>query len=210
MKAAKKGEISGAIFIDLSSAFDLVCPDILLKKMEIYGFQKCILGWMESYLKNRYQAVWIDHTFSTYLPCQVGVPQGSILGPVLFCIFINDLPSACKNSTPYLFADDGALYFKNITRGDYENMKEELIYVYQWLQANGLALNNSKTKFIVFDSHPHLDALLVPVKRDLTLVICEKKSEKYLGLIVDSKLTFYDHIEYIKKDLAHVMEQYKM
>ena len=91
VKAANEGEISGAVLIDLSSAFDLVCPDILLKKMKIYGFQKCILGWMESYLKNRYQAVWIDHTFSTYLPCQVGVPQGSILGSFLFMLFVNDL-----------------------------------------------------------------------------------------------------------------------
>ena len=190
------------VFLDIKKAFDTVNHKILLAKLKHYGINGVALIWFQSFLSNRMQKTKVGSKVSQLNRIITGVPQGSILGPVLFCIFINDLPSACKNSTPYLFADDGALYFKNITRGDYENMKEELIYVYQWLQANGLALNNSKTKFIVFDSHPHLDALLVPVKRDLTLVICEKKSEKYLGLIVDSKLTFYDHIEYIKKKVA--------
>ena len=87
-------------------------------------------------------------------------------------------PSACKNSIPYLFADDGALYFNNITCGDYLNIKDKIKSIYGWLQANGLALNNSKTKFIVFDSHPDEDAILVQVKSDLTLVICECKTQK--------------------------------
>ena len=101
-----------------------------------------------------------------------------------------------------MFADDGALYFENVNRKDYLNIKQEMISVFAWLQANGLALNNQKTRFIVFDSNPVEDALLVPVRNDLTLVICECKSQKYLGLIVDNKLTFYDHIEYIKKKVS--------
>ena len=74
--------------------------------------------------------------------------------------------------------------------------------IFRWLQANKLALNNDKTKFLIFDSKPNLDAILVEVKDDLTLVICECKSQKYLGLIVDSKLNFYEHIDYIKRKIA--------
>ena len=68
-------------------------------------------------------------------------------------LFLFLFPSACKNSIPYLFADDGALYFNNITCGDCMNIKDKIKSIYGWLQANGLALNNSKTKFIVFDYH---------------------------------------------------------
>ena len=131
-----------------------------------------------------------------------GVPQGSILGPILFSIFINDLPSACISSNPYLFADDGALYFDNINRENYSDLKLEMISVYNWLQANKLALNNDKTKLIIFDSKPNLDAVLVEVKDNLTLEICECKSQKYLGLIVDNKLNFYEHIDHIKRKIA--------
>ena len=190
------------VFLDIKKAFDTVSHKILLAKLKHYGIDGVVLNWFQSFLSDRMQKTKIGNKISQLSRIIVGVPQGSILGPVLFCIFINDLPLACKNSKPYLFADDGALYFNNVIRGNYGNIKEELGYVYQWLQANGLSLNNSKTKFIVFDSHPHQDVILVPVKDDLTLVICETKSEKYLGLIVDSKLTFYDHIEYIKKKVA--------
>ena len=94
VKAADEGKLSGAVLIDLSSAFDLVCPEILIKKLKIYGFQQDILSWLRSYLTDRYQAVLIDHTFSSYLPCHFGVPQGSIGGPLLWLCFTCDQPNA--------------------------------------------------------------------------------------------------------------------
>ena len=90
VQAAVQGQVSGAVLLDLSAAFDLVPPDILLKKLKIYGLQEDFLSWIESYLTNRYQAVWIDHTSSEFLPLEVGVPQGSNLGPLFFLLFVND------------------------------------------------------------------------------------------------------------------------
>ena len=197
-----KQKCPAIVFLDIKKAFDTVNHDVLLGKLKHYGINGIALEWFKSFLSDRMQKTRIGCKISNLDRITSGVPQGSILGPVLFCIFINDLPLACKNSKPYLFADDGALYFDNITRGKYANIEQEMQYVFKWLQANGLSLNNSKTKFLVFDSYPQEDVILVPVTNDLTLVICECKSQKYLGLIVDNKLTFYDHIEYIKKKIS--------
>ena len=82
--AASRGQISGAVLLDLSSAFDLVSPDILLQKLEIYGLDKSFLAWIKSYMTNRYQGVWIDHTLSSFLLWDIGVPQSGILGPLFF------------------------------------------------------------------------------------------------------------------------------
>ena len=200
--AKTKQRHPGIIFLDIKKAFDTVNHDILLAKLKHYGVSGLALKWFESYLIGRKQQTRVGSRISDLVEILSGVPQGSILGPILFSIFINDLPTACIESTPYLFADDGALFFDNIKRGDYANVKLEIQSIFKWLQANKLALNNDKTKLLIFDTNPNLDAVLVNVRNDLTLVICECKSQKYLGLIVDNKLNFYEHIDYIKKKVA--------
>ena len=161
------------VFLDIKKAFDTVSHNILIEKLKHFGIDGIALKWFKSFLSDRTQKTKIGCKIIGLKRIICGVPQGSILGPILFSIFINDLPSACKNCIPYFFADDCALYFDNITRGDYKNIKQEIKSVFGWLQANGLALNNSKTKFIVFDSNPDNDAILANVRKDLTLVICE-------------------------------------
>ena len=200
--AKSKQRHPGIIFLDIKKAFDTVNHGILLAKLKHYGVRGLALKWFESYLTGRRQQTRVGSRISNFVDITSGVPQGSLLGPILFTLFINDLPSACKESTPYLFADDGALYFDNINRGDYSNVKLEIQSIFKWLQANKLALNNDKTKMLIFDMNTNLDAVLVDVSNNLTLVICECKSQKYLGLIVDNKLNFYEHIDYIKRKVA--------
>ena len=87
VRAASDGQLSGIVLLDLSAAFDLLYPEILLLKLKVYGFDDDVLLWVESYLTERYQVVWIDHALSDFLPCKVGVPQGSP-GTIVFPNFL--------------------------------------------------------------------------------------------------------------------------
>ena len=118
------------------------------------------------------------------------------------CIFINDITQACKNSTPFLFADDGALYFNNIKRVCYDNIKEEVKYIHRWLRINKLALNINKTSMLIFDTYENFDTILVEIEQNMTVAIIECKTQKYLGLMVDHRLNFSEHIDYIKKKVS--------
>ena len=109
VKAASDRQVSGAVLLDLSAAFDLVPPDTLLRKLEIYGLDDGFTSWIQSYLSDRSQAVWIDHVMSDYLPCEVGVPQGSNLGPLFFMLYVNDLPFVLTCPIDQ-YADDSTMH----------------------------------------------------------------------------------------------------
>ena len=111
-----------------------------------------VYKWIKSYLENREQFVSVNGKNSTKKQITYGVPQGSILGPLLFSIYINDMVNACNLSKPYLFADDGALLFNNICRQTFIGMKIELMTIIKWLNVNKLTLSIEKTNYIVFDN----------------------------------------------------------
>ena len=99
-----------------------------------------VIQWVKSYLSDRKQATKFLGEKSIYLSIKFGVPQGSLLGPLLFSIYINDMVNACNLSNPYLFADDGALLFENICRKTYLSIKIEMLTIIKWLSANKLSL----------------------------------------------------------------------
>lgn len=128
------------------------------------------------------------------------MPQGSILGPLLYSIFINDIVYVCNLSKPYLFADDGALLFNDICRKTYLNIKIELLTLMKWLDVNKLSLSIRKTSFMVFDNLGSCDKIILNDEENL--FIEESKSTKYFGLIVYHKLKFGDHIDYVKNKIT--------
>ena len=136
----------GAVFLDLSKAFDTVPHKILLKKLEHYGIRDNALKLMESYLSNRKQFVSINGKNSSTCDMTIGVPQGSVLGPLLFLIYINDLPSSTSKLKSILFADDTTMFTCNENIYSLCNeISADLIMVKEWLIDNSLTLNVSKT-----------------------------------------------------------------
>ena len=183
------------IFLDIKKAFDTVDHKLLIKKLKFYGVEGTVILWIENYLTGRYQATKSGGKVSLLKLIMCGVPQGSILGPLLFSIFVNDLPYICHLSTPSLFADDGALFFEDTCRQSYLAIRLELVTVMKWLQANKLSLNTDKTHFMVFDNNKNIDSITL----ENGAIIHEVKLVKYLGLMLDSGLKFNDHVDYVKK-----------
>ena len=142
--------ITGAVFIDLRKAFDTVDHTLLIAKLKNIGFSAPVINWFTSYLSSRTAVTSINNITSTPEPITVGVPQGSILGPLLFLIFINDLPQCLKHCKSILYADDTLLYYAGKTENDLQvKINEDLNSLSQWLNNNLLTLNYEKTKFMI-------------------------------------------------------------
>ena len=139
------------MFIDLEKAFDTVNHKILLSKLEHYGVRGVANDWFSSYLSLRKQKVSLEGISSEYQHISCGVPQGSILGPLLFLLYINDMHKTVKHSLMHHFADDTNLLCSDKDPKQLrKKMNEDLKLIFEWLCANRLSLNVSKTEFIVF------------------------------------------------------------
>ena len=148
LKAINEGELVGCAMIDFRKAFDLVDHKLLLNKLNIYRFSALNLSWFKSYLSNRTQQVVINNSSSNTSGIVCGVPKGSILGPLLFLLFINDLPLLLKNLpiSVDLYADDTTLYSTSLIKCSLEtNLQKALESVYTWCLENGMRINTEKT-----------------------------------------------------------------
>ena len=171
-------------------------------KLEYYGIRHNMLSWFKSYLTERKQFVFFNGVTSDLMNINYGVPQGSVLGPLLFLLYINDLPNVSQILNFYLFADDTNIYYESKSLADIEKtLNRELDKLYLWLNVNRLSLNIDKTNFIVF--HPYNK----PTKKRITIkinkkAINEKNSIKYLGILIDSTLSWKDQILNISKKIS--------
>jgi retron-type reverse transcriptase len=150
-EAIDKREVAVGVFLDLSKAFDTVNHNILFEKLEYYGVRGIALSWIKSYFSNWKQFVQFNNSSSTSKNITCGVPQGSILGPLLFLIYINDICNVSTLTKLILFADDTSLFFSHRDPVYLVNMiNQELEKFSIWLRTNRLSLNLDKTKFMIF------------------------------------------------------------
>ena len=208
-RSMDQGLLTGAVFIDLRKAFDTVDHDLLLEKLtKGYGVTGKKLRWFKDYLTHRRQVVTIQSTLSD--PCDVafGVPQGSILGPLLFVLFINDLPTAISKCNILLYAGDAVIFaaHKDIKILE-ETLNDELNEVNKWTFINFPFINKRKTEFVIFGT----DARLSKVTDKVIIKIGDYEINKvydfkYLGIVLDESLTWKDHVRYIILFLGLVKE----
>ena len=184
-------EISCSLYLDLKKAFDTVSFEILLKKMRVIGIRGSVLKILESYLNNRKQVVKINETVSQKQNIGMGVPQGSILGPLLFIIYINDICNVTDIGTFYLFADDTAICIHGKDYVQLQNKINVLVpKIEEWFCANRLSLNAAKTNYQIYSKTKIGDLNIV-----LNGITIERKSSiKYLGVLVDENLKWNSHI----------------
>lgn len=202
--ALEDGKVIGVVFLDFKRAFETINRQLLLCKMGKYGMGHKILQWFESYLNDRTQVTKYKNCFSTEIKSKWGVPQGTVLGPTLFILYINDIVNSVKNCKIQLFADDTVMY---VTGDDTEKIIEtlngELNNVVDWLNNNSLSLNISKTKVMFIRKRKCAIDLGGLSDIEINNEVIERVDNfKYLGCIIDKDLSFSEHFKYITNKIA--------
>ena len=198
--ALDKKMFSVGLFIDLKKAFDTLNHNILIEKLKFYGIRGVASDWLISYLSNRKQFVNFNNVNSDYQTIKCGIPQGSIIGPILFILYINDMCNACKLFKFIIFADDTNIFIEHKNLQTLEKiLNDELHKLSIWFKLNKLSLNISKTKYILFGSKK--------INCDIVIQIDHERIErvnniKFLGTYIDSKLCWNTHISHIEGKIS--------
>ena len=211
------GKIPISIFLDLSKAFDTLDSYILLEKLKHYGFGDIPLKWFHSYLLGRSQYVVFNGSQSDVMKLSTGVPQGSVLGPLLFIIYMNDIHVASKCFKAILYADDTNLIspicsfnthhsLNQDNLGDIcSNINAELDLIFEWLNINKLSLNASKTKYMLFH-YPQRKVHNLSLELKINSTSIERVSEfNFLGLTLDECLSWKPHVQKISNKISRII-----
>lgn len=202
LKDMDSGLVTGVAFLDLSKAFDTVNHNILVHKLSCIGLSTNTTNWFRSYLMNRCQVTAIENNLSSCQPVPLGVPQGSILGPLLFLIYVNDLPNFIEKCEISLYADDTVIHCSSTSVTEIEvNLNSDLARVADWLNNNHLTLNSTKSKFMLIGSAQKLKSC-----NEIVLMVNDTELDhadtmKYLGVTFNRNLTWSNHVENLIKKI---------
>ena len=209
-----KGKLCGLVLIDLRKAFDLVDHDLLLHKVEIYGCEEITRTWFKYYLDNRTQCVTYDGHLSSPLPVKLGVPQGSILGPLMFILYMNDVILEIQGTEMEMYADDSTLYTSD---RDVEaisvSLTTQMHPISEWINDNRMVLNINKTESMLIGSRKKISSAsdrfsVGGPSHDIIRV----NSHKLLGVHFDSCLSWETHVDYVCSKLRgrlHIFNKIK-
>ncbi len=203
-----------SVFVDLSKAFDTVTHEILTEKLKAYGISSTALSLIKDYLTNRKQCVQLGRHCSELVNVNCGVPQGSVLGPLLFIIYVNDIERAITNCGKIItFADDTAILFKHEKLGMLKrNVEKQLKHLRNWFEINKLTLNADKTNYLLTETKAvnREDKVNFAIKIQ-NQEIQRVNSLRYLGVIVDDQLNWREQIAFVRNKIkANIAMLYKI
>ena len=193
------GKITAGVFVDLAKAFDTVNHTILLSKLQHYGIRGITLKWFESYLLDRKQFVVVNKTCSGIAQVRCGVPQGSILGPLLFILYMNDFNYISNLLKIVMFADDTNLFLTGKDCREIESLfNRELQCISEWFTSNRLSLNVSKTLYLVFSNKNNIQ-LKLSIGSSL---LAKQMDTKFLGVYLSANLSWNKHIDMVVNKIS--------
>ena len=200
-KAIDEGKYSIGIFLDLSKAFDTIDHKILIRKLEHYGIRGVVKDWFENYLYNRKQIVTYKGVQSEEMTIRSGVHQGSLLCPLLFLLYINDIQYCSELISIVLFADDtNILYSHTCLKKLNEIIQVEINKIADWLNANKLSINTEKNKFILFRTKNKKPKYTINISINNNN-IKQVKNTTFLAIVIDEFLTWCNHLDLITKQI---------
>ena len=203
LEALNTREVVAVCFLDISKCFDAISHELLLLKFQYFGVHGTELRWFESYLSGRKQAVSLNGKLSKPGQVSIGIPQGGVLGPILFLLFINDITQSVNAGTCNIFADDVAIYTSGKTVKDAESQLQICINeIDRWYKNNRLKINTDKTNVMIVSSRAK------GINKELSVSLNDTKlkqvnSARYLGVNIDCHLTWDDHVKQLCKTVAY-------